>query len=145
MDDAGDVSISPKEGYKPVSKQQLPYVGVSASAKAKNRATGSRAEAMERGIDARQIDRLAQSVGVTSAQRNLLQQNNMRANRAIELAQKPMTWQEFGAVTTDAAAIMQGGSPQVQQLHEMSYPVMETGFSASADLHAINSASNSSS
>jgi hypothetical protein len=122
VDDAGDVSITPKPGYQPVSKAQLPYVGVSASAKHRDSALSSRAEVMNRGIDARQIDRLATTVGITPAQRNLLQQNNMRASRAIELAKKPMTWQEFGAVTTDAAAIMQGGSPQVQQLHDMSYP-----------------------
>lgn len=121
----GTISRTPSEGSFPVQMsdaQGAQYTAIAKSSKAKNEAMSSRGEAMQRGIDARQIDRLAQSVGVTQAQRNLLQQNNMRANRAIELAQKPMTWQEFGAVTTDAAAIMQGGSPQVQQLHEMSYP-----------------------
>lgn len=108
--------------YKTTQGDILNKLAGQTSGKARNESMGARAEAMQRGIDARQIDRLAQTVGVTSAQRNLLQQNNMRANRAIELASKPMTWQEFGAVTTDAAAIMQGGAPQVQQLHDMSYP-----------------------
>lgn len=122
VSDDGDVSTEPKPGYKPVNKQQLQFMGVSKSSKERDKALSSRAEVMARGIDARQIDKLATTVGITPAQRNLLQQNNMRANRAVELASKPMTWQEFGAVTTDAAAIMQGGSPQVQQLHDMSYP-----------------------
>jgi hypothetical protein len=122
VNSSGDVSLTPQPGYQPVTKQQLQYVGVSKSTREKNAAYSSRAEAYQRGIDVRQIDRLAETVGITPAQRNLLQQNNMRASRAIELSSKPMTWQEFGAVTTDAAAIMQGGSPQVQQLHDMAYP-----------------------
>jgi hypothetical protein len=121
----GTISLSPQEGATPLQVNDasaMQYTGVPKSAKGRNDALASRVEAMNRGIDARQINELAKTTGITPQQRNLLQQNNMRANRAIELAQKPMTWQEFGAVTTDAAAIMQGGSPQVQQLHDMAYP-----------------------
>lgn len=108
--------------YKTTQGDILSKLAGQTSGEKRNKSLSSRSEAMERRTDVQQIDRLAQTVGLTSAQRNLLQQNNMRANRAIEIAQKAMTWQEFGAVTTDAAAIMQGGSPQVQQLHDMSYP-----------------------
>ena len=79
-------------------------------------------EAWEKSIDARQVDNLAKSVSLTTNQRNILQQNNMRANRAIQIANDANTWQEFGAMVTDAAAIMQGGVPHVDQLNQMAYP-----------------------
>lgn len=116
------------KAYKTTQGDVLNKLAGQTSGKARNAALSSRAEVMARGIDARQIDRLAQTVGVTPAQRNLLQQNNMRANRAIELASRPMTWQEFNNVLTDAAAIMQGGVPHIDQIHNMTYPTWQEQF-----------------
>jgi hypothetical protein len=127
----GTISKTPTEGSFPVQlsdAQGAQYTAVPKSAKEKNAAVSSRGEAMQRGIDVRQIDKLAQTVGLTSAQRNLLQQNNMRASRAVELASRPMTWQEFNNVLTDAAAIMQGGVPHIDQIHNMTYPTWQEQF-----------------
>jgi len=123
--DPTDLSPTQKQGYIKYTTTQgdaLSKLTGTAMGKQRNEAMKGRAEAWERSIDARQIDNLAKSTSLTTQQRNILQQNNMRANRAIQIANGANTWQEFGAMVTDAGAVMQGGVPHVDQLHNMAYP-----------------------
>jgi hypothetical protein len=123
--DPTDLSPVEKPGYTKYTTTQgdaLNKLTGAAMGNKRNKAMEDRAQAWERSIDARQIDTLAKSVSLTPQQRNVLQQNNMRANRAIKIANQANTWQEFQAIVTDAGAVMQGGVPHVDQLHNMAYP-----------------------
>jgi len=108
--------------YPVKSGQALQIVTNAPHQKAAEEARTTWAQAWKDRIKFNQIDILAKSVTLTNNQRNVLQQNNMRANRAIQIANQATTWQEFSAMVTDAGAVMQGGVPHIDQLHNMAYP-----------------------
>jgi hypothetical protein len=123
VNDSGDVSLQPKEGYQPVTKAQLPYVGVSKSAKERDSAMRERANVWQRSIDTHQIDLLAKNTGINPKQQASIQQNTMRAFRAVPiLSKKNLTYQELALGEIDLAGMMQGGVPQVDELKAVHFP-----------------------
>lgn len=120
-------SLTPVEGWIPMQvspAQALQYTSTPRSAKDRNAAMGQRAEVWNRSIDARQIDAMAKASGLDKTVVRGLQQNNIRANRALDILNDPSaTWQALnGWVSTDFAGIMQGGAPQKDQILESQFP-----------------------
>jgi hypothetical protein len=124
VNDEGDVSLEPKEGYRPVTKQQLQYVGVSKSTKEKNKAMAGRNEVWNRSIDTKQIDQLVSRTGLTPKMQSQLQMNTMRALRSyIPILSRPnITYQELALGEMDLAGIMHGGVPQRDELINTHFP-----------------------
>lgn len=122
----GAISRTPTEGSFPVQlsdAQGMQYTAIPKSSKAKNEATGSRAEAMQRGIDVKQIDQLISKTGLTPKQQSVLQMNNQRAARAMQILSQPqITWQELALGEIDLTGIMQGGVPQRDEIIATHFP-----------------------
>jgi len=122
----GAISRNPVEGSFPVQlsdAQGAQYTAIPKSAKEKNAAVSSRAEAWQRSIDIHQIDMIAKTVGLTPKQQSSLQMNNQRAARANEILSKPnITWQELALGEIDLTGIMQGGVPQRDEIAATHFP-----------------------
>lgn len=74
-------------------------------------------------IDNKQINELVKRTGLTQKQQSALQTNNLRADRAIEILNRPnITWQELALGEIDLAGIMQGGVPHVDEVAATHFP-----------------------
>lgn len=124
--DATQVSSNPVPGwteYKTSQGDALNKVTGAAQSKAKNAAAGSRAEAMQRSIDTKQIDHLTQTIGFTPKMISSIQQTATRAQRGLDIINQPnVTWQALGAAGVDFAGIMQGGAPHVGEVVNTQFP-----------------------
>jgi hypothetical protein len=124
--DDGTISKNPSEGSFPVQlsdAQGAQYSAVPKSAKSRNDAMAGRNEAWNRSIDTKQINELAKRTGITPKQQSVLQNNSMRAFRAIPILSKPnLTYQELALGEIDLAGMMQGGVPQVDEIHNTHFP-----------------------
>lgn len=90
-----------------------------------------RNEAWNRSTDARQINELQKETGLTTKQQSALQMNNLRADRAISILQKPnITYQELALGEIDLAGIMQGGVPHVDEVKNTSFPGWQKQWSS---------------
>lgn len=123
----GTISKNPSEGSIPLQlsdAQATQYTAVPKSSKEKNAALGGRAEAMQRGIDVRQIDQLVSRTGLTPKMQSQLQMNTMRALRSyIPILSRPrITYQELALGEMDLAGIMHGGVPQRDELINTHFP-----------------------
>lgn len=109
--------------YKTSQGDVLNRLAGQGSANARNDAMNKRTEAWNRSIDNRQINQLVKNIGITPKQQSALQQNNLRADRAIQLLSKPsITWQELALGEIDLAGIMQGGVPHVDEVKNTHFP-----------------------
>lgn len=124
--DATQVSPTPVPGWKEYKTSQgdaLSKVTGAAQSKAKNAAARSRAEAMQRGIDTKQIDHLTQTIGFTPKMISSIQQTATRAQRGLDIISQPnVTWQQLNAAGVDFAGIMQGGAPHVGEVVNSTFP-----------------------
>lgn len=123
----GTISKTPTEGSFPVQlsdAQGAQYTAVPKSSKDKNAAVGARAEAMQRGIDVKQIDQLVSRTGLTPKMQSQLQMNTMRALRSyIPILSRPrITYQELALGEMDLAGIMHGGVPQRDEVVNTHFP-----------------------
>lgn len=129
--DVSDVEPADKSGWLPYDVKEGQALQIMTNVphqKAQDEARTQWADAWQKRIKFNQIDMLAKSVSLTPQQKNILQGNNIRANRAINLANQANTWQEFDAIITDAGAVMQGGVPHVDRLHSAAYPSWKQDF-----------------
>lgn len=87
-------------------------------------AMNRKTDVFSRSLDIRQIDNLAKATGLQPTVVKGLQQNNIRADRAIAILDDPKaTWAALnGWVSTDFAGMMQGGAPQKEQILESQFP-----------------------
>jgi hypothetical protein len=122
----GTVSRNPSEGAFPIQisdAQGAQYTAIPKSSKGRNDALASRAEAMQRGIDVKQIDQLISRTGLTPKQQSVLQMNNQRSARALQILSQPnITWQELALGEIDLAGIMASGVPQRDEITSTHFP-----------------------
>ena len=86
-------------------------------------AINRRTEIQGKSVDNRQRNLLLRGTNLPGQQLKALTQNNMRADRALDLLSKPnVTWQSLGFAITDLGAIMQGGVPHKEQILEAQFP-----------------------
>lgn len=72
-----------------------------------------------------QIDRIAKATGIQPAVIKQIQTNNVRADRALSVLSGTVYPQKFNLALIDLAGIMQGGSPQLAELHGTSFPTFQ--------------------
>lgn len=83
----------------------------------------SRTDYLNKSLDYRQRDLLNKNTNLPGQQLKVLTQNNMRADRAIDLIGSPnVTWQKLNFAITDLGAIMQGGVPHKEQILDAQFP-----------------------
>lgn len=128
MNPADPTDLSPVEKpgyieYKTSSGDALNKFTGTAMGLKRDKVLGERAEAWQRSIDVKQVNELAKRTGITPKQQSSLQNNNMRADRAITILSNPgITWQELALGEIDLAGIMQGGVPQADELKNTHFP-----------------------
>ena len=124
----GSVSLTPTQGARPVNLKPGQIASIMAGQKGradKSGTLGSYVDFRNREMAVNQ----ANKSNLNPSQVRILQNNNMRADRAISLASNPnVTWQEFNQVLTDVAGIMQGGVPHVDQIKAQTYPTWQEQY-----------------
>lgn len=89
----------------------------------RSNAMQNRTNYLEKALDYRQRDLLTKGTNLPGQQLKTLTQNNMRADRAIDLLSSPqVTWQKLNFALTDLGAIMQGGAPHKEELLSAQFP-----------------------
>lgn len=93
------------------------------SSSPRSNAMQSRTDYLNKALDYRQRDLLNKNTNLPGQQLKTLTQNNMRADRAIDLLSSPqVTWQKLNFALTDLGAIMQGGAPHKEELLSAQFP-----------------------
>lgn len=86
-------------------------------------AMDARTDYLNKSLDYRQRDLLNKNTNLPGVQLKTLTQNNMRADRALDLIGSPnVTWQKLNFAITDLGAIMQGGVPHKEQILDAQFP-----------------------
>jgi hypothetical protein len=89
-------------------------------------AINKRTEVMGQRNQFGQIDRLAKATGMQPQLLKNIQTNNVRADRAISILGSGVVYpQKLNLALVDLAGIMQGGAPQLAELHASSFPTWQ--------------------
>jgi len=89
----------------------------------RSNAMQSRTDYLNKALDFKQRDLLNKTTNLPGQQLKTLTNNNMRADRAIDLLSSPqVTWQKLNFALTDLGAIMQGGAPHKEELLSAQFP-----------------------
>lgn len=89
----------------------------------RSNAMQSRTDYLNKSLDYKQRDLLMKGTNLPGQQLKVLTQNNMRADRALDLLSAPqVTWQKLNFALTDLSAIMQGGAPHKEEILNSQFP-----------------------
>lgn len=85
-------------------------------------ASQARTDFLNKSLDYKQRDLLMKGTNLPGQQLKALTQNNMRADRALDLLSGPATWQKMNFALADLAGIMQGGAPHKEEILNSQFP-----------------------